>query len=369
MNILVCASSDSSFNSIRPEGEIYIALAKRGHHVVIVTHDGTSYAARYREHGIEVIDGHPRKRFDRNYLRILRNAMSDMAFDVVYATNSKTIRHAVRACRGFPVALVTYRGTTGGLYWHDPTAWLSHFHPRVNGIICVSAAVRDDVRRQFWWSRRRAELVVAIHKGHSLEWYDLPPVDLSGLGIAADAFVVTCVVNARPSKGVEVLLRASHHMAENPHIHLVLVGKGMDQAPYGRLIAASPMRERIHVLGYRFDAPQIIAAADLLVQPSISGEGLPRAVMEAMGSGTPVVATSVGGAKEAITEGVEGFIIPPGQADVMAARVLQLASDPRLRRNMAAASKAAIAGPMSSLATVEATEAFFQRVVAQIKEY
>lgn len=365
MKILICASSDSSFNSIRPEGEIYIGLAERGHQVTIVTHDGTDYSKRYREHGITVISGHPQKRFDRHYIKVIRETLLTSEADIVYATNSRAIRHAVQACRSLSAALVTYRGTTGGLYWHDPTAWLSHMHPRVDGIICVSDAVRDDMRRQFWWSRRRRMRVVTVHKGHSLDWYTSPPADLRQFGVPARAFPMACVVNARPSKGVHVLLQATNALAGNPQIHLLLVGKGMDQEPYQSLIAASPMRERIHLLGYRFDAPQIIAACQVVVQPSVSGEGLPRTVMESMGYGTPVVATSVGGAKEAITDGVEGFIIPPERPDMIAERVLRLAAEPELAERFATASRARIGGPMSSSVTVAATERFFESCIIQ----
>lgn len=365
MKILVCASSDSSFNSIRPEGEIYIGLAKRGHDITVITHEGTEYWQRYQQRGVKVVGGHPGKRFDRHYIRLVRDVLLRSGAEVVYATNSKVIRHVVQACRGTPAALITYRGTTGGLYWHDPTAWLSHLHPRVDGMICVSEAVRDDVRRQLWWSRRRQDSVVAIHKGHDLSWYADPPADLSQFGVPADAFAVACVVNVRPSKGVHVLLQASDMLARHPGIHLVLVGKGMDQQPYKQLVSDSPMRERIHVLGYRFDAPQIIAGCQVLVQPSVSGEGLPRTVMESMSYGVPVVATSVGGAKEAIENGVDGFIIPPERPDLIAQHVLRLAADKDLAERFAEAGRAKIAGPMSSSATVVATERFFERCILQ----
>lgn len=61
MKILVCASSDSSFNSIRPEGEIYIGLAKRGHDITVITHEGTEYWQRYQQRGGESGGWAPRK--------------------------------------------------------------------------------------------------------------------------------------------------------------------------------------------------------------------------------------------------------------------------------------------------------------------
>jgi glycosyltransferase involved in cell wall biosynthesis len=286
--------------------------------------------------------------------------LSRQHYDIIYATTSKTIPNAAFAAIGFPAKVVAYRGTTGGLYRHDPTAYLTILHPRVDGVICVSEAVRQDVLAQVWKNRDR---VVTIHKGHELDWYQATPADLGEFGIAPADFVIICAVNARPSKGIDVMLQAADLLADHERMHLLLAGLGMDKEPYTRLIANNRMRERIHVAGFRQDAPQLIAASDVLVQPSVSGEGLPRAVMEAVSYGTPVVITDTGGGKEVIEDGKSGFVVAARDPAAIADRIARLYADTELARHMAAAGKERLRTEFSSANTVAQTIAYFESLL------
>ncbi len=329
MNILVMTTSISSFNSIRPEAEMYLNFVKNGHELTMMTQLESEYGKIYQQHGIKVIDCHPSKKICFNTMKMVRGELRKSNYDILYATNSKSIPNCAFAALGLDVKLVTYRGTTGGLYRHDPSAYLTHLHPRVDGIVCVSEAVRDDVRRRVWKNRER---VVAIHKGHHLDWYNKAPADLSEFGITEDDFTIICAVNARPSKGIPVMIEAANQLADIENLHLLLVGKNMES--YARMITASKMCNRIHVLGYRYDAPELIAASDILVQPSISGEGLPRAVMEAMGCATPTVITDTGGGKEVVDDGVTGFVVPTNNPSLIAEKIRILFRNPDILENM-----------------------------------
>lgn len=361
MRILVISSSDSSYNALRPDSEIYIGLANLGHDVTIITHDNTEYAHRFRNSGIEVIDGHPSKKISFKVIKLIRHLLSSRNFDVVYATNSKAIPNAAFACIGFPVKLVTYRGTTGGLYRHDPSAYLTHLHPRVDGIVCVSEAVRQDVIKRVW---KQKQNVVTIHKGHDLSWYNKPPADLTEFGISKNDFTVICAVNARPSKGIAVMLEAANDLADIRNLQILLVGKNMDQEPYTSLINNNKMKSRIHVTGYRHDAPELIVASDVLVQPSISGEGLPRAVMEAMGYGTPSIVTTTGGGKEVIEDGMNGFVVPIKDPEAIAFRVRYLYKHPDVLKIMSEQCTHKLQNELSHRRTVEKIETFFNSLIS-----
>jgi len=141
---------------------------------------------------------------------------------------------------------------------------------------------------------------------------------------------------------------------------LLLVGKGMDLEPYTSLIKKNRMRDNIHVAGFRQDAPELIAASNVLVQPSISGEGLPRAVMEAIAYGTPVVITDTGGGKEVIDDGVTGFVVPVKDPAAIARCVEQLYSDPDKAASMAAQGKSHLQMNFSSERTVEKYIDYFE---------
>ncbi|VAW71501.1 hypothetical protein MNBD_GAMMA10-2265, partial [hydrothermal vent metagenome] len=145
MNILVCTSANSSFNSLRPELEIYISLARAGHNISIITHKNAIYSKRFIAHGITLIEQPITKKLSLSSIRLIRHTIRHRAIDIVYATNSKSIPNAALACIGLKARLVAYRGTASGLYWHDPANYLGLLNPRIDGVICVSHYVYNFV--------------------------------------------------------------------------------------------------------------------------------------------------------------------------------------------------------------------------------
>ncbi len=247
------------------------------------------------------------------------------------------------------------------MYRHDPSAYLTHLHPRVDGIVCVSNAVREDVLARVWKNHDRIKM---IHKGHDPSWYDKPPADLGEFGIGENDFTAICAVNARPSKGISVMIDAANEWADIENFHLLLAGKNMDTEPYTSQINSNRMRERIHVAGYRLDAPELIVASDVLVQPSVSGEGLPRAVMEAMGYGTPSIITTTGGGKEVVDDGINGFVVPVKDPSAIARRLRELHDDPDLLSRMSLQCKQKLGNELSLQRTVDHFIDFFEAVSA-----
>lgn len=360
MKILICSSYKDAWNSVRPEGEIFIEIARLGHDVTLITQADAEYVPRFRSEGVRVVDRYPRSKVDLSAIGAMRRELRESRHDVFYAMNSRAICNAALACLGLPVKFVTYRGTVSGLYRHDPTVYLTHLNPRVDGIICNSNAVRDYVRRQLW----RRIPVETVYKGQSLEWFDVAPADRGELGIPGAAFVLLCVANARPSKGLDVLLRATGSLGDIEGLHLVIAGRGTDSAAYRAAAGASPMAGRIHLLGPRGDVPALMAAADAYVQPSVSGEGFPKTVCEAMGVGLPVIVTTTGGARELVAEDRNGYVVEVRDAAAIAARVRQLAGDRARARAMGAAGRQTVAERLSPRRAAEAHLRFFERLLA-----
>lgn len=361
MNILVFTASNSAYNNLRPEHEIYLGLASRGHDLTVITHGNSAYADKFRAAGIDVIDAYTEKKISFKAIRMIRKILQGKSFDIFYATDSKTISNAAFAAIGFSVKFIVYRGTVSGLYRHDFSSYLNVLHPRIDGVICVSESVRQYVRKKLWVNKSKA---VTIYKGHDLSWYQKDPADLSEFGINTNAFTIICAVNARPSKGLAFMLKATSYLSDIEDMHLLLVGKNIDVEPYTSLINNSPMKQRIHLAGYRQDAPELIAASKVLVQPSISGEGLPRAVMEALGYGVPSVVTTTGGGKEVIVEGINGFIVPVKDAQALANRVRQLYANPERYTSMSQACKETLSTTFSSKTAIENFEQYLESLLS-----
>lgn len=324
MKILIASSYADSWNSVRPEAEIFIRMAELGHTITIVTQSSSEYVPRFLEHGIKVIDCYPKHKICWQAIKTIRKELVRGDYDIVYAMTSRTIPNAAFACSNLPVKLVTYRGTMGGLSRYDPSAYLTHLHPAVDGIICIADAVREVVREQVWIAKER---VVTVYKGHDMGWYETPMADLTEFGINNDDFVAICVANARPVKGIEVLLKASNLLAGHKDLHLLFVGKNFDKEPYSSLTAASPMKDRIHIAGYRNDVPALVAASDMIILPSIADEGLPKTIIEGMALAIPSVVTTAGGCKELVVDNQTGFIVSPGDAEELADRMSTLYAD------------------------------------------
>jgi glycosyltransferase involved in cell wall biosynthesis len=107
----------------------------------------------------------------------------------------------------------------------------------------------------------------------------------------------------------------------------------------------------------------VLAASDVFCLPSRS-EGFSNALIEAMGSRLPCVATRVGGNAEALTEGVNGFLVESEDADAMADRLLRLLRDPKLRRGMGQAARQRVESDFSMSAMMTRLTAIYQELLA-----
>lgn len=360
MNLLVLTSTNGSYNSVRPEAEIYISLLKFGYNITIMTQENTPYAAKFRENGIKIIDTDYKKKVLLQTIRAIKKAIQEQNIDIIYATNSKSIPNAIFASMGTDVVLVTYRGTTGGLYRYDPSSYINALNPRVDGVICVSEAVTKRVKQQVFEGKKKVQ---TIHKGHEVAWYASQPKNLREFQTNESNFNIAFVANVRPHKGLIYLLQAAHKLARYKDIHILLIGEDISQEPYMSEIKNSGMGERIHMTGFRNDAPQIVASCTLLVQASTRKEGLPRVALEALAGGTPVIATDIEGNTEIIEDGFNGFIVPTKDADAIADKILELYNNPQKLQEFCKNTTYMLENKLSHRVTVEKFDKFFKEIM------
>ena len=305
----------------RAEAATFVGLARRGCHVRVCCMPTSPYVERFEAAGIEVVPLPIDKRIDWRAVRRIRAELASRHWDILHLLHNRGVLNGLLAVRGMPgIKVVAYRGIVGNVSFLSPSSWLRYLNPRVDRVVCVAEAIRRHfLEMRFLGLKLRPEKFVTIHKGHDLAWYDAPPLDLQQFGIPAGAFVVGCIANWRPRKGVHVLLEAFAQVAQELPIYLLLAGtdrsRELDEA-----IAAHPHRDRIRNVGFRRDAPALIGACDVSVLPALKREGLPKTVIEAMAYGVPPVVTNVGGSPELVADGVSGLVVPPGDAAALAAR-------------------------------------------------
>lgn len=175
-----------------------------------------------------------------------------------------------------------------------------------------------------------------------------------------DGEPIRVVMTARfdRQKDHETLFRA---MATVPNVEVDLIGGGPDLESRRALADHLGLRNRVHFLGQRSDVVEILARAHIFVLSS-NWEGFPRSTLEAMRAGLPVVVSDVGGSAEAVTEGVTGFVVPPGDPEVLAERLRKLTQDPALRRSMGAAGRARFEAEFEFRIMFDRTRALQQKV-------
>jgi glycosyltransferase involved in cell wall biosynthesis len=148
-------------------------------------------------------------------------------------------------------------------------------------------------------------------------------------GFQDDDLLIVSNGRLAPPKRPDLLAEATQ---EIPEAQLILAG-------YGPLRASVEGRERVHVLGYRADIPEILAAADIFALAS-DWEGLPLAVVEAMAAGLPVVSTDVGSISEVVSNGDTGLLVPAGDRRALTDALRFLVQDPARRRAMGISGRA-----------------------------
>ena len=144
---------------------------------------------------------------------------------------------------------------------------------------------------------------------------------------------------------------------------LVIVGDGPLRGECERLIDARRLRDRIWMAGERNDIPVILRGLHCFVLPSL-GEGISNTILEAMASGVPVVATSVGGNSELVDEGVTGRLVAPEDEAAMAAAILRYLDDPHIAHSHGEAARQASVRRFSIDTMVRDYEALYERSLA-----
>jgi glycosyltransferase involved in cell wall biosynthesis len=158
-------------------------------------------------------------------------------------------------------------------------------------------------------------------------------------GIREGEILIGAVGRLDPIKGHRYLIESFAAMAAcNPVARLVLVGDGPARAGLENMVRRSPAAKRIILAGRIPKADEALPALDVYVLPSLS-ECHSIALLEAMRAGLPIVATDVGGNPESVSRELEGLLVPPADADLLAKALESLIGDKDLRCRLGAAAR------------------------------
>ncbi|HEY6524089.1 MAG TPA: glycosyltransferase [Solirubrobacteraceae bacterium] len=163
------------------------------------------------------------------------------------------------------------------------------------------------------------------------------PTDIRAeLGLAPDARIIGVVATLRVEKALEVMISAAAQVIQKfPDAHLVIAGDGPQRESLEAQVTSMGLTGHVHFLGERRDVTPLLQTVDVGALSS-DWEGMPLFVLECMATGTPVVATNVGGLPEIVEDDRTGLLVPPRDPAALAAAISALLADPERGRLLAA---------------------------------
>lgn len=183
------------------------------------------------------------------------------------------------------------------------------------------------------------------------------------LGVPADALFIGVIAQLIPRKGHRFLLAALPELlAAHPNLQVRFFGQGALAAELQQQIDTAGVNQCVRLAGFRDDLAEILPALDVVVHPVLM-EGLGVSLLQAASAGVPIVASRVGGIPEAVRDGENGLLVPPGDVAALRAAVNELLTDSNQRRRLGANGLALMAREFSINAMVDGNVAVYRELI------
>jgi len=329
-------------------------LRERGHWQTIAADPDGPLAARAREAGLTTAALACRTSLDPRAGLALRRTVREAGADIVHLHTGRALTLAPYLPRSV-VRVVTRRMDYPP---RGATLYVRWLYRQVDAVIAISAAVRAALISRGVPGAR----IEVVPSGVDVARFAAGDRARARerLGIALQAQVIALVGVLVERKGQAVLLEALSRIAPGvPHLVCLLAGAGPEGDRLMALAERLGLGDRVRFLGRVDDVAPVLAAADLVAAPSLA-EGLGVAIIEAMAAGRAVVASAVGGIPESLRDGIEGVLVPPGDAPALASAIERCLADAGLRARLGAAGQAR-AAQFSTLAMASGTESIYER--------
>jgi len=288
--------------------------------------------------------GHARRKLERIVLPFLNDADLRTVFclhrlivhrsvDVIVPTRSRDYWLSGFARLGTRARYVMRMGITREL----PHTVKEHLRYRVfpDGIVVNAQAVRESLARHPWI---RAERIRVIYNGVDVSESraEMPPLKRAG------EFLIIAAGRLGADKGFDILIEAlALAVTDVPNLRAVIFGRGEMEKELLHLISLRGLEHRVSLGGFTTALSSALAQADLAVSASYR-EGISNFILESWSAGVPVIATSIPGSAEIVTDGVRGRLVPPGDPQGMSDAIVEAYHHPDMRAAWSAAGREAI---------------------------
>jgi L-malate glycosyltransferase len=297
------------------------------------------------------------------FARFLRRQRAQIVQTHDFYTNVFGIIGAALAC--VPVRIAARREIAGTRTPAQLKVERAVYHA-AHAIVANAGAVRCQLVREGVSESR----IVTVHNGLDLDRFALPPgfdalQTRRRFGLPGEGPLISIVANMDLElKDQDTFLRAARLVSQAfPCAAFALAGAGRREPILRQLADELGLSRSAFFLGACPDVPGLLSVSTIGVLSS-SAEGFSNAILEYMAASLPVVATSVGGAAEAILDGQTGFLVPASDPAAMAHRLLALLCDPALARRMGQLARRRVETEFSCQARLDKTLALYHRLLA-----
>ncbi|RPH92904.1 MAG: glycosyltransferase [Calditrichaeota bacterium] len=294
---------------------------------------GNEIEALFRQLDCRVLTFQRQKQVDFALLRRVKDFIRTEEIDIVMTTLFYAdVIGALAGHAGGATGVFSWE-TISSPKWLVPHRYWAYRYAirKADKVISVSRATAD------WLVNQRhvpADKVMIIPYGVNLKKFNPVPASLRrrDIGLTDTDLVFGQVSRLTEQKGHRYLIEAAARIVQVlPQAKFVLVGDGPLRAALEDQVRRLGVEKQFLFLGFRQDVADLLPLFDVFVLPSLY-EGLPNVVLEAMACALPVIATPADGTKEAVIDQQTGYLVPIGDVDALADKMIAVGSDLQLRR-------------------------------------
>lgn len=301
-------------------------IKQRQHQVWLAAPHNSPLSKMAEEKGIKTFPFRQRSEFSPFAFLKLWNLFRKGNFHIVHVNTPRAIFSGGAAGKlsGVPLLICSRRVN------FPLRSSLSHlkYNSFYDQVITVSVSIQQTLIE----GGVRPELIRVIYEGVDLDWIDSHQA-IEALRAGKGPQVIT-VAHLSPEKGHHILLEAIAEVSPNfPEAVFVFVGKGVLMTQLQEKTRKLNIEDRVIFTGFRHDSEALIKGSDIFCLPSLS-EGLSSAILAAMASSLPVIATQVGGIPELVIDGKTGILVPSENASLLATALAKVLDSKILRQHM-----------------------------------
>ena len=339
-------------------------LAGRGHSVAIAIRDPEIWKGHIHSEAVEFVKLRFLNDADIGTVLALRKLLKERDADIFLPTRSRDYWLGGFANWGLRSKYVMRMGITRTMPNTIKNRWRYGKFP--DGIVVNAHAVKESLIQHPWVD---ANKIRVIYNGVDAETpTETTPRDLNltsrDLPVAG-GFLVIAAGRIETDKGFDILIDAlAIATRHEPSIRGVIYGLGDQVDILERRIREHNLTDRVRLGGFTKNLAGELRNADLAVSSSYR-EGVSNFILESWSAGCPIIATSIEGSAEIVTDGIRGRLIPPGNSEKMAEAILEAFRNPELRATWIANGKRAIAETFNWQRMGEELEKFFEELIVK----